>query len=235
MRAAAAKAVQPAVVATRQQHCTPAAAAAPQQQRHERPWQQQRRRRPLAAAAAGGGEQRVFAAGRDVGDEFEEMMDRREALLRQRDEEGEEGGLNTDEDEELADLTERAAPLLYLGGRFAVSSSPPAVCTYYSKGCRCMRWMLHPSTCATPLQLPRKDAPRPQPCSPLSLPSAAAAPQACCNLGTSRTLGRSLMTRMRRRRRATRMWRPYSWRTRMRRRRKRRAQRCGWMDGWMDG
>lgn len=125
MRAAAALgagAVQPAVVATRQQHCTPAAAAAaPQQQRHERPWQQQRRRRPLAAAAAGGGQQRVFAAGRDVGDEFEEMMDRREALLRQRDEEGEEGGLNTDEDEELADLTERAALVLcLLGGEGAL-------------------------------------------------------------------------------------------------------------------
>ena len=35
-------------------------------------------------------------------------MDRREELLRQRDEEGDEGGLNADEDEELADLTARA-------------------------------------------------------------------------------------------------------------------------------
>ncbi len=113
MRAAAGLAAQPAAAArpaaTRQAHRTSAAAPDAQKQRQQRPWQQrQQRRRPLAAAAAGGGEQRVFAARGDVGDEFEDMMDRREALLRQRDEDGEESGLNADEDEELADLTARA-------------------------------------------------------------------------------------------------------------------------------
>ena len=93
-------------VAPRQQRAAPAAGTAAQQQRRQ-PWQQ--RRRPLAAAAgASGGSRRAFAAGGDVGDEFEEMMERRDALLRLRDDEGDEGGLNADEDEELADLTARA-------------------------------------------------------------------------------------------------------------------------------
>jgi hypothetical protein len=64
----------------------------------------------LAAAAASGG---------DAGDEYEELLERRDELLRLQGDELREG-LNTDEDEELADLTERgccaaaAAALLFV-------------------------------------------------------------------------------------------------------------------------
>ena len=66
---------------------------------------------PLAAAAAAcrrrqrRGSVRAAAAAGDVGDEFEEMLERRVQLLRKGDDP--EAGLNTEEDVELADLTER--------------------------------------------------------------------------------------------------------------------------------
>lgn len=76
------------------------------QQQQQQPRRQQRA--SLVAAAAGGSGRRAAAAARqDAGDEFEEMLERRDELLRIRDE-AEDEGLNTDEDEELADLTERA-------------------------------------------------------------------------------------------------------------------------------
>ena len=79
-----------------------AAAAAAQQQRRPPPG-----RRGLAAAAAGGGGRRqARAASGDLGDEFAELLERREELLRQQDEADE--GLASEEDEELADITDRA-------------------------------------------------------------------------------------------------------------------------------
>lgn len=216
MRAAAGLAAQPVAaarpLATRQQQRTPAAVQAAEQQRQQRPWQQQqRRRRPLPPAAAGGGDKRILAAGGDVGDEFEDMMDRREELLRQRDEEGDEGGLNADEDEELADLTARAP-------RCAVARGWPGT------ACSCSLWMREGRHAGSVLPSARL-APLPAPAQPA--PPAAAAPQACCNLGTSRIQGRCLMKMMTRRHPpATMMWQPSTWRTRMRRLPRRRGPRC---------
>lgn len=50
----------------------------------------------------------MLAAGGDAGDDLEEMRERRDELLRIK--EDLDVGLNTDEDEELAGITERTPP-----------------------------------------------------------------------------------------------------------------------------
>ncbi len=62
-----------------------------------------RRRQQPAASGSGRRGVRASAAPGDLGDEFEEMVERRDELLRIR----EDAELNTDEDEELAALTDR--------------------------------------------------------------------------------------------------------------------------------
>ena len=82
---------------------------------------QRRRGLVLAAAAASGG---------DAGDDYEELLERRDELLRLQGDELREA-LNTDEDEELADLTERgccaaaACATVPTSGRGCVLPLPP--------------------------------------------------------------------------------------------------------------
>lgn len=81
---------------------------------------QRRQRQPPAASSCRRGVRAAAAAG-DLGDEYEEMVERRDELLRIR----EDADLNTDEDEELSALTERE----WLGDGACVCTRFVAVCT----------------------------------------------------------------------------------------------------------
>lgn len=89
-----------AAAGTTQPSATAAASAA--RQRQQSAASRQRRQPPAARCSHRRGVRASAAAG-DLGDEFEEMVERRDELLRIR----EDADLDTDEDEELAALTER--------------------------------------------------------------------------------------------------------------------------------
>lgn len=80
-----------------------------------------RRQRPGRSSLQASVQRRPVAAASDDGDDFEEMLGRREELMRQRDDV--EDGLNTEEDEELAAITDRGSKLRCFAPRH--SGRPP--------------------------------------------------------------------------------------------------------------